>query len=52
VADAAILCPSFFQADVVHNPTNIENIFANIQKNIINFFQMRRQKKRLSFIGG
>jgi len=52
VADAAILCPSFFQADVVHNPTTIENILAKIQKNIINFFQMRRQKKRLSFIGG
>ena len=26
VADAAILCPSFFQADVVHNPTNLSLI--------------------------
>ena len=51
VADAAILCPSFFQADVVHNPTNMENILSQFQKSIIKFFQMRRQKKRLSFIG-
>ena len=51
VADAAILCPSFFQADVVHNPTNMENILSQFQKSIIKFFQKRRQKKRLSFIG-
>ena len=51
VADAAILCPSFFQADVVHNPTNMENILSQFQKSIINFFQIRRQKKRLNFIG-
>lgn len=51
VADAAILCPSFFQADVVHNPTNMENILSQFQKSIIKFFQMRRQKKRLNFIG-
>ena len=51
VADAAILCPSFFQADVVHNPTNMENILSQFQKYIIKFFQMRRQKKRLNFIG-
>jgi len=51
VADAAILCPSFFQADVVHNPTNMENILSQFQKSIIKIFQMRRQKKRLNFIG-
>ena len=51
VADAAILCPSFFQADVVHNPTNMENILSQFQKSIIKIFQKRRQKKRLSFIG-
>ena len=51
VADAAILCPSFFQADVIHNPTNMENILSQFQKSIIKFFQMRRQKKRLNFIG-
>ena len=51
VADAAILCPSFFQADVVHNPTNMENILSQFQESIIKFFQKRRQKKRLSFIG-
>ena len=51
VADAAILCPSFFQADVVHNPTKIEKIFSKFQKSTIKFFQVRRQKRRLEFIG-
>jgi len=51
VADAAILCPSFYQADVIHNPSGFEKIFSNIQKSLIKAFQSRRQKKRLNFIG-
>ncbi len=51
VADAAILCPSFYQADVIHNPNGFEKIFSNIQKSLIKAFQSRRQKKRLNFIG-
>ena len=51
VADAAILCPSFYQADVIHNPSSFEKLLSNIQKSLIRTFQNRRQKKRLNFIG-
>ena len=51
VADAAILCPSFYQADVIHNPSGFEKLLSNIQKSLIRTFQNRRQKKRLNFIG-
>ena len=51
VADAAILCPSFYQADVIHNPSGFEILLSNIQKSLIRTFQNRRQKKRLNFIG-
>ena len=51
VADAAILCPSFYQADVIHNPNGFEILLSNIQKSLIRTFQNRRQKKRLNFIG-
>lgn len=51
VADAAILCPSFYQADVIHNPSGFEKLLSNIQKSLIRAFQNRRQKKRLNFIG-
>jgi len=39
VADAAILCPSFFQADVVHNPTNIKIYYHNSKNLLLNFFK-------------
>ena len=51
VADAAILCPSFYQADVIHNPSGFEKLLSNIQKSLIRTFQNRRQKKRLNFTG-
>ena len=51
VADAAILCPSFYQADVIHNPSGFEILLSNIQKSLIRTFQNRRQKKRLNFTG-
>ena len=51
VADAAILCPSFYQADVIHNPSSFEKLLSNIQKSLIRTFQNRLQKKRLNFIG-
>lgn len=47
VADAAILCPSFYQADVVHNPRPWEQKFAQWQTRLIEWLQNRRMKKRL-----
>jgi indolepyruvate ferredoxin oxidoreductase alpha subunit len=49
VADAAILCPSFYRADVVHNPGRVERAFALIAGRIIGYLQRRRQNKRLCY---
>lgn len=49
VADAAVLCPSFYRADVVHNPGRIEQWRSNLQMRIIRWLQTRRAKKRIAF---
>jgi hypothetical protein len=51
VADAAVLCPSFYRADVVHNPTPRERRRASIRAGIIGWLQARRQARRLDFGG-
>ena len=47
VADTAVLCPSFYQADVVHNPTRFERWRADKTAQIIRWLQDRRDAKRL-----
>ena len=47
VADTAVLCPSFYQADVVHNPTRFERWRAQKTSQIISWLQRRRDAKRL-----
>jgi indolepyruvate ferredoxin oxidoreductase, alpha subunit len=49
VADAAILCPSFYRADVIHNPTRWERTFARLRTRIITWAQSRRDARRLTF---
>jgi indolepyruvate ferredoxin oxidoreductase alpha subunit len=49
VADAAILCPSFYRADVIHNPTRLERTFATLGTRIIQWLQRRRDARRLTF---
>ena len=51
VADAAVLCPSFYRADVVHNPTGFENWRAGMRNRIISWLQKRRDDKRLRLSG-
>jgi indolepyruvate ferredoxin oxidoreductase alpha subunit len=52
VADAAVLCPSFYRADVVHNPGPWELRFARVRLRVIGWLQRRRAARRLSFGGG
>lgn len=47
VADTAILCPSFYRADVVHNPTGFEAWRAKQRSKVIAWLQQRRDTKRL-----
>ena len=42
VADAAVLCPSFYRADVVHNPTKWDIYAARARGAVIGFLQRRR----------
>ena len=49
VADAAILCPSFYRADVVHNPGPIERFWARTRARIINWLIARRAARQLDF---
>jgi indolepyruvate ferredoxin oxidoreductase alpha subunit len=47
VAHAAVLCPSFYQADVIINPTRWDRARAGFRRGIIDFLQRRSEKKRL-----
>jgi indolepyruvate ferredoxin oxidoreductase alpha subunit len=51
VADAAILCPSFYRAEVVHNPGALERWWVGRRGGLINWLQTRRAKTRLNFEG-
>jgi indolepyruvate ferredoxin oxidoreductase alpha subunit len=49
VAVAAKLCPSFYRADRVHNPTGFERFLATLRGRIISWMQARREARRLVF---
>ena len=49
VADAAVLCPSFYQADLVHNPRAGERMMARLRRSVIGWLQRRRAARRLQF---
>ncbi|WP_119168450.1 indolepyruvate ferredoxin oxidoreductase subunit alpha [Algihabitans albus] len=49
VADAAVLCPSFWRADIVHNPSRWERFAARLRLRVIGWLQERRARRRLSF---
>jgi indolepyruvate ferredoxin oxidoreductase, alpha subunit len=49
VADAAILCPSFYRADVVHNPGRWERTRAAFRTRLIRWLQTRRDARRLTW---
>ncbi len=49
VADAAVLCPSFYRADVLHNPTTFENWWFRTTARLISWLQNRRTARQISF---
>ncbi len=51
VADAAVLCPSFYRADVVHNPTAWDRFMARMRSGLIGWLQHRREAQRVVFPG-
>ena len=48
VSEAAVLCPSFYRADIVHNPTWWDRTAAAMRGAVIGFLQRRRDAGRLA----
>ncbi len=48
VAEAAVLCPSFYRADVINNPSRWDRWLAGVRATVIGFLQRRRAKRRLA----
>jgi indolepyruvate ferredoxin oxidoreductase alpha subunit len=49
VAEAAVLCPSFYRADLVHNPTWLDRLLAVMRAEVIGWLQRRRETGRVVF---
>ncbi len=49
VAEAAVLCPSFYRADIIHNPNRYDRLKQRLRQTVIGFLQKRREARRMSF---
>jgi indolepyruvate ferredoxin oxidoreductase alpha subunit len=49
VSEAAALCPSFYRADIIHNPTGVDRFLAKMRAAVIGWLQRRRDRRRISF---
>jgi indolepyruvate ferredoxin oxidoreductase, alpha subunit len=49
VAEAAVLCPSFYRADIIHNPSAWDLRLAKWRGAVIGFLQRRREARRIVF---
>jgi indolepyruvate ferredoxin oxidoreductase alpha subunit len=47
VAHAAVLCPSFYRAQMVFNPTRFDRVLQKLRAAIIGFFQRRAERRGL-----
>jgi indolepyruvate ferredoxin oxidoreductase alpha subunit len=49
VSEAAVLCPSFYRADIISNPTWLDRTLARLRACVIGFLQDRRAAGRIAF---
>jgi indolepyruvate ferredoxin oxidoreductase alpha subunit len=49
VSHAAVLCPSFYRAELIFNPTFTDRLLARVRRAVISWFQRRRERKRLRY---
>jgi indolepyruvate ferredoxin oxidoreductase alpha subunit len=49
VAHAAVLCPSFYRAELIYNPTSWDRLLARVRGTIIGALQRRSERRRLRF---
>jgi indolepyruvate ferredoxin oxidoreductase alpha subunit len=47
VAEAAVLCPSFYRADIIHNPTRFDRVLERLRSAVIGYLQNRRDRRRV-----
>jgi indolepyruvate ferredoxin oxidoreductase alpha subunit len=49
VAEAAALCPSFYRAEIIHNPSSWDRFVDRTRAAIIGWFERRRNARRIVF---
>jgi len=49
VAHAAVLCPSFYRAELLHNPSGWDRFLSRLRASVIGFFQRRSERRRLRY---
>jgi indolepyruvate ferredoxin oxidoreductase alpha subunit len=49
VAEAAVLCPSFYRSDMILNPDRRDKMLAKLRKAVIGWLQARRERTRIAF---
>lgn len=49
VAHEAVLCPSFYKAQVIFNPTRLDRFMWKLRQSVIGWFQQRDQRRRARF---
>jgi indolepyruvate ferredoxin oxidoreductase alpha subunit len=49
VADAAVLCPSFYRAELVYNPTRWDRLVSSMRSAVIGALQRRSERNRLRY---
>jgi indolepyruvate ferredoxin oxidoreductase alpha subunit len=47
VAHAAVLCPSFYRADIIYNPTRWDKLLHGLRASVIGVLQRRAERRRL-----
>ena len=50
VAEAAVLCPSFYRADIIQNPNRWDRFLAQVREKVIGALQRRRETVRPSLV--
>lgn len=49
VSEAAVLCPSFYRADIIHNPTRWDRFIGRVRHVVIGTLQGRADNRRVAF---
>ena len=49
VSEAAVLCPSFYRADIIHNPSRFDRLLSRLRASAIGWLQRRREAGRIVF---